>query len=735
MKIHNRFLLFLVVSIAVYILALHALRGGAERISAMLLNVELREVATHLNQILELERKPMEKGIFDNTFWDDMVAFVRRPRPEWAQQNIAEAFPNFGLQFVWVYDANLALVYAMPAAGTAAAARALTPAHLREAMAGGWFGHFFELEGAVPVEYFTAPVQPSADNERQTPPQGFLVGARRLDDAYFHRLSGIVGSEVSLQPFRAGAAPSNRADPATGSLEVFLPIVDRQGTPLAALHVRQVNDGIQLLRTSLDNYNALYLGFAVVNLALLAGFIFAWVTLPLRRISESLDRQDLAPVERYLGARHEFGTLARLIRSFFQQREALVTELEMRKQYEAHLREARDLADAAARAKADFLAVMSHELRTPLNAVIGLASLLLDERPRPEQVENLTALKFSAENLLGLINDVLDFNKIDAGKLVLEERDIDLRTLVANLARAFEPQARAKLLSLTTEVAPDVPPSLIGDALRVSQVLTNLLSNAIKFTETGGISLGASLAGPVGERARITFRVADSGIGIAPDKQREIFELFTQAESDTTRCYGDTGLGLTIARRLVELMGSAIEVDSVPGRGSIFRFVLEFQLAGSAARAPRATTPPSADTPKPRGEVAGRRVLVVEDNAVNRELAVTYLRRWGCTVDIAENGVVAVEKAAAHHYDLILMDLQMPQMSGIEATSRIRRNLRGPNSRTLIVAFTATNPEDNVADVDAAGFDDYISKPIDPGKLREILERGFARMTPRTRSA
>jgi signal transduction histidine kinase/ActR/RegA family two-component response regulator len=728
MKIHNRFLLFLVLSIAVYALALHALRAGTARISSMLLNGERRDVATHLSQILDLERAPMEKGIFDNTFWDDMVAFVRHPRPEWAKENIELGFPNFGLQFVWVYDPDLRLVYSMPPATTADPDEArLPPGQLREALAAGWFRHFFERpSGEMPIEYFTAPIQPSADNERRTPPQGFLVGARRLDRAYTDRLSGIAGSAVSLEPWPAEASPADHADQATATIEVFVPVADRRGAPLAALRAHQVNEGLQHLRASLGNYNALYLAFAIANLGLLAVFIFAWVKIPLQRISESLDRHDLAPVSRYLDARHEFGTLARLIRSFFQQREALVTELEMRKQYEAHLREARDLADRAAHAKADFLSVMSHELRTPLNAVIGLATLLLDERPRPDQVENLTALKVAAENLLVLINDVLDFNKMEAGKLILEQRDVDLRRLLADLVRSFQPQAQAKGLSLTAAAAPDVPPLVIGDPLRVSQVLGNLLSNAIKFTDHGGIALAADLASEAGVRVRIAFRVADTGIGIAVEDQSQIFELFTQADSDTTRRYGGTGLGLPIVSKLLALMGSVIEVDSTPGQGSTFRFVLEFARA-PMARAERAAARPVAAAAG-RAEVAGRRVLVVEDNAVNRELAVTFLRRWGCSVDTAEDGLVALEKAAARPYDLILMDLQMPQMSGIEATSRIRRNLRGPNARTIIIAFTATNPEDNLADVEAAGFDDYIAKPIDPDRLRETLERALAKM-------
>ena len=734
MKIHNRFLLFLLFSIAVYALALHVLRGGIERISAMLLNVELREAAKHLNQITDVERAPMEKGIFDNTYWDDMVDFVHHPRPEWAKVNIEDSFPNFGLQYVWVYDADLGHLYSMPsAAGGNPDAVRLDSAQLREALAGGWFRHFFERpSGQGPVEYFTAPIQPSTDNERSTPPHGFLVGARRLDAAYTERLSGIAGSDVSLQPWQAAAPPANRADPASGGIEVFSPIADRRGTPLAALRAQDVNEGIQLLRSSLAKYNTLYLAFAIANLALLGAFIVAWVKNPLRRISESLDRHDLAPVSRYLDARHEFGTLARLMRSFFQQREALVTELEMHKQYEAHLREARDLANRAAHAKADFLSLMSHELRTPLNAVIGLATLLLDDRPRSDQVENLSALKLAAENLLVLINDVLDFNKMEAGKLVLEQREIELRTLCADLVRSFEPQARVKGLSLAAEVAPAVPPTVIGDPLRVSQVLANLLSNAIKFTDRGSVTLAAGLASEAGARVRIAFRVADTGIGIAAEDQRQIFELFTQGDSEPTRRYGGTGLGLTIVSKLLALMGSTIELDSTPGQGSTFHFVLEFARAPMSG-AERPTPHPAADEAA-RGAVAGRRVLVVEDNVVNRELAVTFLRRWGCSVDTAENGLAAVEKAAARAYDLILMDLQMPQLSGIEATSRIRRNLRGPNARTLIIAFTATNPEDNLADVDAAGFDDYIAKPIDPEKLRTTLERALAKMTPPART-
>jgi len=726
MKIHNRILLFLLASIAIYALALYALRRGSDDVGATLLDMELRDRAGYLDEIVDLERAPMERGIFDNTFWDDMVAFVRQPRPAWAKENIENGFPLFGLHFVWVYDPALSLVYSMPSsAGNPAAAR-VAPAALRAALDGGWFRHFYARDaGQELVEYFTAPIQPSADEERLTPPQGFLVGARRIDAAYFERLRGVTSDDVELQPWPQQGAPENRADPASGTIEIFKPLRDATDQPVAVLHAHHRNASLVLLRTSLDRYGSIFLAIAAINLLLVAIVIFAWAKVPLQRISESLDRQDIAPVARYLDAGHEFGTVARLLQNFLGQREALLTEIEMRKQYEQSLREARDLADRSARAKADFLSVMSHELRTPLNAVIGLASLLLDEQPRPDQVEDLTTLRRSAETLLGLINDVLDFNKLDAGKLVLEQREIDVRMLAALQLRAVEPQARAKGLALREDIAAEVPARVVGDPLRLAQILGNLLANAVKFTDRGSVTLAITAADETAGGVQLAFRVTDTGIGIAADKQARIFELFTQADSDTTRRYGGTGLGLTIVKKLLEGMGSAIAVDSAPGEGSTFHFVLTMPRVAASAAAPAPA----------RTDLSGTRVLVVEDNAVNRHLAVTFLRRWGCEVDAADTGALALDQAAAVPYDLILMDLHMPGMNGVEATGRIRRDARGVNAQTPILAFTATSPADDDAEILAAGFDGFVVKPVDPNRLREIVERHLARAaSPRSRA-
>ncbi|MGD9763303.1 MAG: ATP-binding protein [Candidatus Binatia bacterium] len=716
MRIHNRFLLFLLITVALYAGALALLGRAGEAINRELLDQRLEESAGSLDAILALERAPIARAVFDYTYWDDMVAFIRRPDREWAKQNIDHALAPFGIQYGWVYDRALRRIYTVPS-GRAAAAE-LTTDQLRVAVDHNSFSNFY---GRSPhgelIEYFTAPVQPTADHARISPPQGWFVAARVLEHRYLDRLAKAVGGTVSLQVPASGYAGAH-ADLSAARVELFRNLLDAGGHPVATLQTQRDMPSVPVLRRWQASYNAIYLGFAALNLLLLGGFVIIWVRNPLQRISQSLDRQDLTPAARYLHAKHEFGTIVRLIRNFFAQREALLEEIEMRKQSEHHLREARDLADRSAHAKADFLSVMSHELRTPLNIVIGYAGMLLDEDPRPDQRQPLEALKTAAEHLLALINDVLDFSKIDAGRLTLEERPFDPAALANTMLLAFEPQARATDVALTVDLGPDLPPRVVGDQLRIAQVLGNLLSNAMKFTPAGCVTLALEHAGGDAATACIRFRVSDTGIGIPRDKQAAVFEPFTQAATDTTRHYGGTGLGLSIVRRLLQVMGSDIELESTPGRGSTFSFTLALPRTLEGA--------PRDDAPAALVSAEGRRVLVVEDNLVSRQLAARMLARWGIEVETAVNGVEAVAKAAREPFDLILMDLQMPEMSGITATAHIRHDAQSANAMTPILAFTATSPGEDDAAAHAAGFTGTIRKPVDPARLRVALERYLA---------
>ncbi|HUW92746.1 MAG TPA: PAS domain S-box protein, partial [Bacteroidales bacterium] len=376
---------------------------------------------------------------------------------------------------------------------------------------------------------------------------------------------------------------------------------------------------------------------------------------------------------------------------------------------------ARKRAEEAALSKQQFMSTMSHEIRTPLNEVIGITNLLHQGDPREDQMEFIKTLRFSANHLMTLVNDILDYNKMEAGKIVFEKTEFDLTSMIEDIKRSYTHRAEEKGISFTVEKADDLPSSLIGDPIRLNQILSNLLSNAMKFTIEGTVVLKVMVKEKSKGKAHLEFSVSDTGIGIPADKTEEVFESYTQASPDTTRKFGGTGLGLAICKRLVDLQGGKISLSSSLGTGSVFKFSLEYLLPAEDIKS---ADQASADNMK---ALKGKRVLVAEDNKINFFVANKFLESWGVIVTHVENGSQALDEVNKNEYDLILMDLHMPVMDGIEATRIIRQSSDPKISQIPIVALTAAVMSENTDKIENLAINDYVLKPFKPKDLYDRI--------------
>jgi signal transduction histidine kinase/CheY-like chemotaxis protein/sensor domain CHASE-containing protein len=736
MKTKRRLQVILFSCIILFFIAAFVLERVVSNKLQVLLEARLANVVNQTDKIIFIHNASVKGYLEENSYWDELCIAIQKKDTGWISSSMAEALktPLYGANMLCVLDEKGSYVYnsIFNANKYNTSENNIPSSFMLDVLGANSSKTFCYKNGAVYIEGFISFVVPGSDFAKKTKPKGFLLVGKIVDESYLKQLKEInTDFEYSfVQPSNNFTKPKDFVNKETGELTCYKKISCLNGPSVIIKitnYLPETKIYINFLRIALF----IYLLFVGIIIIALYRYFFRYFFKPLEKITVALEENKSLAISNVITKNTELGKVAKMIDQSFKQTEIFQKEIDNRIRTEAELKWAinqieiatieKVRAEQSADAKSEFLATMSHEIRTPINGVIGVANLLKDEKLTPRQKEYVDILSYSSKHLLALVSDILDFSKIETGKVEFESTSFDLNAICNAVFKIFKISADAKKLSLVYLPDTTVINSVYGDSVRINQILTNLVGNAIKFTSDGIVSFGYKLLSKTTNNCTIEFFVTDTGIGIADDEQGKIFDGFSQANKKISSSFGGTGLGLAISKKLIELQGGKLDMKSKLGVGTTFTFYLSFETHVYDNILPNTT----GSTFSVKKDLTGMKVLVAEDNNINVLVLKRFLEKWGIYYRVASNGQNALEIIDKEDFDLVLMDIHMPEMDGEEATKIIRQHENEKIKKIPIIALTANASVDTQQKLLSNGFNNYISKPFNPENLFRVLNKYY----------
>lgn len=733
MKTKKRLFIILLLSIVLFGISAFVLEKLIMNKISVLLEQRLTRIKNETNRILLLESSPAKSYVDENSYWDELWNAVKKKDTAWVAENMLGPLSQnkeYAANFLWIIDTKGKDIYNRTFNNPGINDSLMAPfADFIKKLSNKQTTHFCFKQGDTYYQGFAASIVPGNDYIRVTQPVGYLLVGKAVNAEYLKRLDNINSNFEYFLESENSPLKEDFIDKQKAVITCFKTIPSLNSAPVV-IKVQSSLPEIKAYTSFVRMALFAYLVFILVVIGILYRFFFRYFFTPVEKMTSALEYNDPLYLKNIKQKDTELGKIANLIDAFFKQNKELYHEIESRKKTEEELRVAAERlnestiekirAEHAAEAKSEFLTTMSHEIRTPINGVIGVANLLKEETLSPRQKEYVDILSYSSKHLLSLISDILDFSKIETGKIEFDKNSFDLQKVCDSVYQVFRISAAEKKIALEYQPDLSLKQSVYGDSVRLNQVLTNLVGNAIKFTSKGTVSIAYKVISSTKNICTLEFAVKDTGIGIADEEQDRVFDGFSQANKSISSKFGGTGLGLSISKKLIEMQGGKLEMTSKLGHGTTFTFYITYET-----HAYNKILPIPEDSRKNKNDLNGMKVLVAEDNNINVIVIRRFLEKWGIYYQIARNGKEATEMVDKEDFDLVLMDIHMPEMDGEEATKTIRKHATKKISNIPIIALTANASIDTQQKLLGSGFTNYLSKPFNPDNLFKLLKKYY----------